>query len=266
VKFSVQEVWDRSIIQMAWNPLHIFDKWSAARIADGIRIYAIGDVHGCCSLLDRLLDSIEAHIAAFPAQRPILVFLGDYIDRGPASRQVVDQLIHLGRRREVIFLKGNHESYLVNFLKKPTMMSKWFQYGGLDTVRSYGIIPRSHFDQEEQQSIAASLSVELRGLGHLEFFNRLEMSFVCDDFFFVHAGVRPSIPLDQQSEEDLLSIRDEFLRYQGNLGKIVVHGHTPVSQPEVHVNRINIDTGAYATGRLTCLILERDQMKMISSA
>jgi serine/threonine protein phosphatase 1 len=233
----------------------MFGKWSAARIADGVRIYAIGDVHGCSSLLERLLALIEAHIAAFPSHRPILVFLGDYIDRGPASRQVVDQLILLRGRREVIFLKGNHE-----------IMSKWFQYGGLDTLRSYGITPRNHFDQKEQQIMATSLSAELSGLGHLEFFSRLEISFVCEDFFFVHAGVRPSIPLDQQSDEDLLSIRDDFLRYQGDLGKIVVHGHTPVPHPEVHSNRINIDTGAYATGRLTCLILERDQLKIISSA
>ena len=145
-------------------------------------------------------------------------------------------------------------------------MPKWFQYGGLDTLRSYGITPSSHFDPKEQEFIAKDLRLALNKRGHLEFLDRLKISFLCEDFFFAHAGVRPGIPLDQQSEEDLLWIRDDFLHYRGFLGKIVVHGHTPVQHPEVCSNRINIDTGAYATGRLTCLIIERDQMKFISSA
>ena len=251
---------------MSRKSLGVFRKWSAARIADGVRIYAIGDVHGCSSLLEQLLALIEAHAAGFPSRRPILVFLGDYIDRGPSSLQVIDQLISLRRYREVIFLKGNHESYLVEFLKKPAILTEWFQYGGLDTLRSYGITPRSYFDPQEQECLSAALGHALNKRGHLEFFNGLKTSFVCDDFLFVHAGVRPGVALDQQREEDLLWIRDEFLHYEGDLGKIVVHGHTPVPHPEVCSNRINIDTGAYATGRLTCLIIERDQMKLISSA
>jgi len=251
---------------MSRQLLHVFSKWSAARIADGIRIYAIGDVHGCSSHLERLLALVEEHITAFPSRRPILVFLGDYIDRGPASRQVIDQLIVLREHREVICLKGNHESYLVEFLKNPAILPKWFQYGGLDTLHSYEITPRSHFDPKEQEYLATALSLALHKRGHLEFLDQLKISFLCEDFFFVHAGVRPGIPLDQQSEEDLLWIRDDFLHHGGFLGKIVVHGHTPVSHPEVCSNRINIDTGAYATGRLTCLIIERDRMKFISSA
>jgi len=251
---------------MSRKLLHVFSKWSAARAADGVRIYAIGDVHGCSSLLERLLALIEAHVTAFPSRRPILVFLGDYIDRGPASREVIDQLIFLRKHREVIFLRGNHERYLIEFLKNPAILPKWFQYGGLDTLRSYGITPANHFDSKEQEFLATTLSLALSKHGHLEFFEQLESSFVCEDVFFVHAGVRPGVPLDQQREEDLLWIRDDFLHYQGCLGKIVVHGHTPVPHPEVCSNRINIDTGAYATGRLTCLILERDQMKFISSA
>src|SRR6266853_2082907 len=212
---------------MSWNPLRVFSKWSAARIADGIRIYAIGDVHGCSSLLEQLLALIEAHITAFPSCRPILVFLGDYIDRGPASRQVIDQLIFLREHKEVIFLKGNHEGYLLEFLKQPAILPKWLQYGGLDTLRSYGITPRSHLDPKEQEFLANSLSLALSQCGHFEFFYELKISFVCEDFFFVHAGVRPRIPLAQQNEEDLLSIRNDFLDYEGDLGKIVVHVHTP---------------------------------------
>jgi serine/threonine protein phosphatase 1 len=251
---------------MWWKPPHIFSKWSAARIPDGVRIYAIGDVHGCSSLLERLLALIHAHVAAFPLRRPILVFLGDYIDRGPASRQVIDRLMVLRNQQEVIFLKGNHESYLIEFLKNPTILPRWFQYGGLETLQSYGLTPKSHLDLKEQDFVASTLSLALNRLGHREFFDHLQISFVCEDFYFVHAGVRPGIPLDQQSEEDLLWIRDEFLHHKGELGKIVVHGHTPVSEAEVCPNRINVDTGAYATGRLTCLIIERDRMKFISSA
>jgi serine/threonine protein phosphatase 1 len=250
---------------MWWKPPHIFNKWSAARIADGVRVYAIGDVHGCSSLLERLLALIQAHVRAFPSRRPILVFLGDYIDRGPASSQVIDRLILLRSHQEVIYLKGNHESYLIEFLKNPTILPTWFQYGGLETLQSYGLTPRSHSDLKEQECVASALTLALKRHGHREFFDRLKLSFVCEDFYFVHAGVRPGIPLDQQSEEDLLWIRDEFLRHKGELGKIVVHGHTPVPQAEVCSNRINIDTGAYATGRLTCLIIERDEMKFISS-
>jgi serine/threonine protein phosphatase 1 len=251
---------------MRWKLSHVFSKRSAARIADGVRIYAIGDVHGCNSILQLLLASIDEHLTVFPSRRPILVFLGDYVDRGPNSRQAIDQLISLQRHKEVIFLKGNHESYLLAFLKQPAILSKWIQFGGLDTLRSYGLIPGNHFDPKEQEYLATALRLSLDKTGHLQFLDQLQTSFVCEDFFFVHAGVRPGMPLDQQSEEDLLWIREDFLHYGGDFGKIVVHGHTPVPQPEVCSNRINIDTGAYATGRLTCLIIQRDQMKFMSTA
>jgi serine/threonine protein phosphatase 1 len=253
-------------LKISWKLPHLFSKWSSARIADGVRIYAIGDVHGCSLLLEQLLKLIEAHTTAFPSRRPILVFLGDYVDRGPASREVIDQLIFLQQHREVVFLKGNHESYLIEFLKNPAVLPKWFQYGGLTTLRSYGITATSYFDPKEQEALASALSLALNERRHIEFFDCLRSSFVCDDFFFAHAGVRPGIALDQQSEEDLLWIRDDFLRYEGDLGRIVVHGHTPVPHPEVCSNRINIDTGAYATGRLTCLIIEQDRMMFFSSA
>jgi serine/threonine protein phosphatase 1 len=251
---------------MWWKLRHVFSKWSAARIADGVRIYAIGDVHGCNTILQHLLVLIDEHLARFPARRPVLVFLGDYVDRGSGSRQAIDQLISLQERQEAIFLKGNHESYLLAFLKQPAILSKWIQFGGLDTLRSYGLSPGNHFDPKEQEYLAAALRLELDKTGHLQFLDQLQTSFVYGDFFFVHAGVRPGIPLEQQSEEDLLWIREDFLLYGGDFGKIVVHGHTPVPEPEVCANRINIDTGAYATGRMTCLVIERDKMKFISSA
>jgi serine/threonine protein phosphatase 1 len=243
-----------------------YRKQSAARVGDGIRLYAIGDVHGCSVVLQRLLALIDVHLASYPSQRPILVFLGDYVDRGLGSRHVIDQLIALRESRETVFLKGNHESCMLEFLSEPAILAKWMQFGALDTLKSYGLTPGDYMDRNEQESLAAGLRAVLEERGHLDFLERLRTSFVCDDFFFVHAGVRPGIPLDRQCEEDLLWIRDEFLQYPGDFEKIVVHGHTPVPQPEVCSNRINIDTGAYATGRLTCLMIERDKMKFISAS
>lgn len=244
----------------------MFGKRSTATIGDGVRLYAIGDVHGCSSVLQRLVALIDAHQASYPSPRPILVFLGDYVDRGPGARDAIHQLVALRKFRETVFLKGNHESYLLEFLNQPTILPKWIQFGGLDTLKSYGLNPGNHLDPHEQKRLAAGLRAALEEAGHLEFLEGLRSSFAYGDFFFVHAGVRPGIPLDRQNEEDLLWIRDEFLQYQGSFGKIVVHGHTPVSQPEVCSNRINIDTGAYATGRLTCLMIERDKMKFIFAA
>jgi len=248
---------------MLWNLHQSIKKAPPAKVAEGVRIYAVGDVHGRSDLLQPLMARIEAHTTAHPAPRPILIFLGDYIDRGPASRQVIDHLLLLNERQEVILLKGNHEHYLIEFLRNPPFLPEWLQYGGLDTLLSYGMRPHNYLDSREQEFLAMSLSLALHENGHREFLDNLRLSFVCGDFFFVHAGVRPGVPLDQQSEGDLLEIRHDFLQHKSDFGKIVVHGHTPLPRPDVRSNRINIDTGAYATGQLSCLILERDEIAFI---
>lgn len=200
---------------------------------------------------------------AYPTPRPLIVFLGDYIDRGPSSQQVIDQLILLSENFEVISLKGNHEYYLLEFLKNPSSLTKWLQFGGLDTLHSYRVLPSDHSDAREQELVAMSLSVALHQQKHLKFLSDLKASFTCGDFFFAHAGVRPGVPLDLQSEKDLLEIRNAFLLSKSNFGKTVVHGHTPVLEPDIRSNRINIDTGAYATGKLSCLIIERDELDFL---
>ncbi|HLH97121.1 MAG TPA: metallophosphoesterase family protein [Xanthobacteraceae bacterium] len=234
-------------------------------MSEGTRLYAIGDVHGRSDLLEQLLDRLEAHLAARPVPRPILIFLGDYIDRGPDSRRVIDQLIRLKQRHEVVYLRGNHERCLMEFLRNPSILATWLRWGGLYTLRSYGLEPKNYLDSGEQEGLARSLELILRASGHFDFFDRLETSFTFGDFFFVHAGVRPGLPLDRQSETDLLEIRDVFLSSGSDFGKIVVHGHTPVPEPDIRANRINIDTGAFATGRLTCLVIERDVIDLIWS-
>ena len=232
------------------------------RVPKGVRIYAIGDIHGRADLLERTLDRIDADLASNPVRIGIQVFLGDYIDRGPASREVLDRLVANNRSFRSVFLKGNHERYLTDFLINPLILGVWQHYGGLETLMSYGITPSINANAATQAQLAAALDQALPE-SHRQFIGNLESSFTCGDFFFAHAGVRPGIPLTQQREEDLLWIREDFLLYEEDFSKVVVHGHTPVPQPDVRPNRINIDTGAFATGQLTCLRLEDDKLDFI---
>lgn len=230
----------------------------APRVMDGVRVYAIGDIHGRADLLDDVLLKIDADLAVYPGSRPIQIFLGDYVDRGPDSCGVLDRLIRRAQTHEAIFLKGNHELLFLEFLQNPAVLKDWRQYGGLDTLMSYGLTVPLNANAEQLASLTTQLA-KVMPVAHRDFLNRLEVSFVCGDYYFVHAGVRPRVPLVFQRQEDLLWIRDEFLQYEDDFGKVVVHGHTPVPKPEFRRNRINIDTGAYATGKLTCLILEEDR-------
>jgi serine/threonine protein phosphatase 1 len=229
------------------------------RLPEGIRIYAFGDIHGRSDLLKELLAVIDADIAQNPVSRPIEVFLGDYIDRGPDSAQTLDLLLERGLFRETVFLKGNHEAFLMEVLRDPGKLEDWRQFGGLQTLMSYGLQPTLNPDSAEQADLIRALT-EVMPRDHLTFLEGLKPSFVCGDFFFVHAGVRPGIPLKEQQESDLLWIRNEFLDSDENFGKFIVHGHTPVQKPDIRPNRINIDTGAYATGNLTLLTIQGSRM------
>jgi serine/threonine protein phosphatase 1 len=232
---------------------------SKPRLPDGIRIYAISDIHGRADLLQNVFTAIDHHLARAGPARSLHIFLGDYIDRGPASRQTIDFLIDRSRRHESIFLKGNHEAFLFEVLQDATRLEAWKEYGGLQTLMSYGLAPSINPGREEQIELVHALRQGMPD-HHRRFFGKLRSSFVCGDFFFAHAGVKPGVPLRQQREEDLLWIRDEFLQCEENFGKFVVHGHTPVAKPDIRANRINIDTGAYATGILTLLTIQGDRM------
>jgi serine/threonine protein phosphatase 1 len=170
----------------------------------------------------------------------------------------------INRRRDhhAIFLRGNHEDCALGFLSEPTVLSSWKNFGGLNTLASYGV-PATRWDDPQAQQEAAVALRQAMPDSHLKFLQGLALSFTCGDFYFVHAGVRPGVPLHMQSRQDLLNIRHEFLLHEGDFGKVVVHGHTPTAQPEVRANRININTGAYATDRLTCLVLENDAMDFV---
>ena len=226
-------------------------------LPDGFRIYAISDIHGCADLLQKMFTVIDKDLATIGSRRAIHVFLGDYIDRGPESRQTIDLLIDRGRKHESVFLKGNHEAFLFDVLKDPSQLQHWKKFGGLQTLTSYGLRPSLNPDAEEQSELIGQLAQAISPYQR-RFFNNLKLRFVCGDFFFVHAGVRPGVPLADQQEQDLLWIREEFLTSEERFAKYIVHGHTPVREPDIRFIRINIDTGAFATGNLTLLTIQGD--------
>jgi serine/threonine protein phosphatase 1 len=238
-----------------WNPRSSQNERAAARLPDGLRIYAVGDIHGRADLLESLLLQIDVDCKLYPSRRPIVVFVGDYIDRGPASRQVLDLLLGRERAKETIFLRGNHETFVHRFLSEPAVLDEWRLCGGLETLVSYGLKPSINPDAFERARLAKELAKSIPKR-HLEFLESLNLSFNCGDFLFVHAGIRPGVPIRKQNEEDLLWIREEFLSCEQRFEKFVVHGHTPVGTIDIRSNRINIDTGAFATGRLTCIVIE----------
>jgi diadenosine tetraphosphatase ApaH/serine/threonine PP2A family protein phosphatase len=231
----------------------------------GVRIYAVGDIHGRLDLLNELLARIDADMALRPAGRPVYVFLGDYIDRGSSSRETIDRLIEHGAAHETVFLKGNHELIAIKCLSDRGLFDQWLRLGGLATLVSYGV-PAETLASAKQIAELQSAFHSALPQAHFRFFRDLQTSFSCGDFFFAHAGVKPDVELSHQKESDLLWIREEFLSSNRDFGKIVVHGHTPGSEIEVKPNRINIDTGAFATGRLTCLVIEDEQLSVIDTA
>ncbi len=227
------------------------------------RLYVIGDIHGRLDLLDRLIAMIRRD-AEEHGDAALTVTLGDYVDRGPESRGVLDRLLSNPFPGDYVALKGNHEALLEAFLDDPAIGTRWRQLGGLETLHSFGIavaplMVGRNYDQAAVQ-LRASLTSEQR-----KFLASLESSLTVGRYFLCHAGIRPGVPFERQKEEDLLWIRDEFLNSRTDFGKIVVHGHTPTEEPEVLPNRINIDTGAFATGRLTCLVIDHDQRRFLST-
>lgn len=224
-------------------------------------VYAIGDIHGRLDLLERAIAAISRDVEEQGADA-LTITLGDYIDRGPAAREVIDLLATNPFPTPYVALKGNHETILEAFLRDPAVGEHWRRLGGAETLHSYGvpigdlIVGKNY--AEASQRLNAALPA-----AHIAFLRSLKTSLNHGKYFFCHAGIRPGIPFDQQKSEDLLWIRDEFLRSTVNFGKIVVHGHTPTPEPEVLPNRINIDTGAFATGRLTCVALDENRHRFL---
>ena len=232
-----------------------------------MRIYAIGDVHGYLQLLRDMVQKIRADLDANPSEEYKVVFLGDYIDRGPDSAGCVQCLIDLmAEDEQVICLKGNHEAKLENFLLNPLKLANsFFTYGGVECTQSYGVdianYPSTDKDTVEvRDKLDKTIPPE-----HKRFYSQLNKSVTFGDYFFSHAGVRPGVPLTEQSDDDLMSIRSEFIQNETLYEKVIVHGHTPAYPMEILPNRINADTCAYDTGVLSCIVLEGTQYRVIET-
>jgi serine/threonine protein phosphatase 1 len=224
--------------------------------ARGWRAYAVGDVHGRLDLLDALLYKIEADIAARPERKILLVFVGDLIDRGPSSAQVIERLRTYSRPgTRTVFILGNHEEVLLRILAGDAdLIAKWRAFGGTECLRSYGV----DTDALARMSEADALAIVRKAIPseHVRFLQGFDDSCRFGDYLFVHAGIRPGVEIDQQRQSDLRWIREPFLFDDTDHGFIVVHGHTIRPQVEVRSNRIGIDTGAYRSGVLTALAVE----------
>ncbi len=248
---------------------------SPAHMPSGLCVYAIGDIHGQCGALDQLISLIEDDAARLRERDGLtseLVFLGDYVDRGPDSRGVLDRLCQLqakggrGQGMACRFLLGNHEQALLDFLENPTTGIEWLAYGGAETLHSYGVRAAiGTVDPGRCRAMRDSLILALPD-EHRQFLDGLEPMVVQGDYAFVHAGIRPGRPLADQKLEDLLWIREPFLSWPRPHEKIVVHGHTVVDKPELLANRLGIDTGAYATGVLTAVALHGTSQRILQSA
>lgn len=237
---------------------------------DGQVLYAIGDVHGRLDLLADLIDLIHIDMAASPDIQPTVILLGDYIDRGSNSPGVLESVLRYqaGAPYKVITLRGNHEQFLLTFLAQDGQVSghAWLNHGGRNTLASYGVQPPAdHLDIDGWTRTARALAAAMPA-SHHAFLERTQLMAVLGDYVFVHAGVRPDVPLAEQHPDDLMNIRKPFLKAKRPYKDgAVVFGHTIFETPLVETWKIGIDTGAYATGRLTALRLEGDQRRLITT-
>jgi serine/threonine protein phosphatase 1 len=234
----------------------------ARHVPDGTRVYCVGDIHGRDDLLGELADRVEADTEPRSFDHAVTVFLGDYVDRGRGSRHVVERLTCGEWPTPMIALAGNHEDLLLAFLEDEVILEAWRNLGGLETLHSYGVDVGLAMVGRDFKGVQEGFAARFPER-HRQFLENLTISTVIGDYFFCHAGIRPGVSLDRQDRDDLLNIREPFLSSEGEYGKLIVHGHTPSLYPEIHPNRIGIDTAAHATGRLTCLVLEKDNRRFL---
>jgi serine/threonine protein phosphatase 1 len=248
------------------NPRSLFFRNSAPSGPRGHRAYVIGDVHGCIDLLERLLARIEEEIRGRSKRKTSIVFLGDLIDRGPASAQVLERLrSYAPASASTHFIMGNHEEVMLRVIGGDTdMLASWLRFGGAETLRSYGVEPRELSGKSPDEVVARLKRAVPRK--HVEFLESFADSICFGGYLFVHAGIRPGIELSGQAQSDLRWIREPFLGDSSDHGFVVVHGHTITNSVEVAPNRIGIDTGAFCTGTLTALALDATKRWLIQTA
>jgi len=242
------------------------------RVPAGTRVYAVGDIHGRADLLAKIRNKIakdgrKRAVKKAGIERLVVVYLGDYVDRGPDSFEVIETLLHDPLEGfEEIYLKGNHEDYMLKFLAGDGDGLGWLFNGGETTIASYGVDPGDWTELEPDaiKSLRARL-LEAMPKAHLDFLRDLDMHHSEGGYLFVHAGVRPDVPLERQSDEDLMWIREDFLDSNADHQARVVHGHTITWTPELLPNRIGIDTGAFASGVLTALAAQGEDVRILTA-
>ena len=238
-----------------------------AALPEGLRIYAIGDIHGHADLLDRMAGKIAADLDRDPPREARAVFVGDYVDRGPDSAGVIERLVACRFPIPFDTLRGNHEEVMMGALSaqgEGAGMEHWCQIGGLDTLRSYGVDLGKAARGKSLGKLRKAF-LDCFPEPHRAFVEKTRLSLIVGDYFFVHAGARPGVPLDAQSEEDMLWIREDCYGSTYDFGKVLVHGHTPHRAPENLARRINIDTGAFKWGVLSAVALEADTRRFLST-
>ncbi|CAO3403573.1 metallophosphoesterase family protein [Azospirillum palustre] len=230
-------------------------------------VYAIGDVHGCLGQLDELLDRVRADAGRQPdGMQRWLIFLGDYIDRGPDSAGVIERLVSLSMPGfSLRFLIGNHEQAMLEFLRDPVSGQDWLQFGGVATLASYGVTALHNLDDPVHLALLRDGLCRRLPPSHRVFLESLAPLTIIGDYAFVHAGIRPGLPLADQNQNDLCRIREPFLDFVGPHEKRIVHGHSISPFPEARYNRIGIDTGAYAGGPLTSVVLHGTMIRFIQA-
>jgi serine/threonine protein phosphatase 1 len=219
-----------------------------------MRLYAIGDVHGCLDRLSRLQGEIEADLAARPVADWRIIHLGDYVDRGPDSHGVIEFLLGLSAAEpRIVFLRGNHDAMFEGSIAGDRRLAEiWLNNGGVETLESYGLNLIDFIEAlREERPMRENIP-----RAHRDFLEGLAQNVRLGDYYFVHAGIEPDRPLEEQDAEPQLWIRGRFLSSEAQFEAVVVHGHTPVPRVEVRPNRIGIDTGAVFGGTLSCLVLE----------
>ncbi|WP_119084728.1 metallophosphoesterase family protein [Altererythrobacter sp. B11] len=235
----------------------------AARVPEGERVYAIGDIHGRLDLFEALIAAVEEDDAAGAPAETQVVLLGDLVDRGPDSAGVIARARDWQRRANVRILGGNHEEMFLRSFDDTETLRHFLRFGGRETLLSFGVSPRRLADaepEEAQELMRRAVPQDVR-----DFIAGFEEMIAIGDYLFVHAGIEPGLPLEEQDPRALRWIREPFLSHGESHGAVVVHGHTITEAPDDRGNRIGIDTGAYASGRLTALVLEGDQRRFIET-
>lgn len=238
-----------------------------ASLPGGLRVYAVGDIHGCLDRLTTLHGDIARDLEARPVADHRIVHCGDYVDRGPDSAGVIAFLIERSRPDDrLVFLYGNHEEEMEGFFDDPERWrAHWLRYGGGETMRSYGVDVADYgSDRADLDRLSADFAKAFLA-DHRRFIGLCQRMVRFGDFAFVHAGIRPGVGLADQDPHDLIWIREPFLSDPRDHGAVIVHGHTPVEKPDVRNNRINVDTGAVYGGTLTCVAIEGSDIRFLST-